>query len=321
MTTANDNGRADIEMSERSSPPQTDKDSTENNRDASHASNDTPPPPLPKRDHRPAADSDRIAPEYAQVNKRKKLVSFPPRPDFVFKPERAGDRMTCLKNCLVVVNLLIWLLGAIVTAIGIWIKVDKDFFKIQSQLDLSQFKTSSTVLIVVGVVIMVVGFLGCWGAMASKIWMLVIFIIIVIIIILMEIAAIALVWSAVVNKNMQEEVKLKSKSAMHHMMDDETKRQFIEMLQRKLQCCGVDGVKDYSMDPANPMPVPPSCINTDTSKPYERGCYDAIVEFLKNKAAIIGGVALAVLLLQIGVLVFTTCLICSIKNAATNVIF
>ncbi|GFQ71244.1 hypothetical protein TNCT_419571, partial [Trichonephila clavata] len=51
------------------------------------------------------------------------------------------------------------------------------------------------------------------------------------------------------------------------------------------------------------------------------GCYEAVVEFLKNKAALVGGVALAVLLLQICVLVVTTCLICSIKNAATNSIF
>ncbi|GBM35153.1 hypothetical protein AVEN_140753-1 [Araneus ventricosus] len=314
-----DDNSTDIEMQQKlskdnESPP---------NRNASgesSATDDNPPAP-PKRDYAAENAETQAPPEYASVKKRKKLISFPPRPEFVYKPESTAASMTCLKNCMIVVHLLIWLLGAIITALGIWLKVDKDFWNIQQELDIKQFGVSTTILIIVGVVIMVIGFCGCWGAIMSKIWMLVLFSVVMIIIIILEVAAIALVWTTVASESMQEDVKLKAKNALQHITDDGKKKYFIDLLQRKLQCCGVDGPKDYSLDPAHPMPIPGSCLPKDSLTPYEKGCYAAVIEFLKSKAAIVGGVAVAVLLLQLGVLVFTVCLICSIKNSATNVIF
>ncbi|GFS55995.1 CD9 antigen [Nephila pilipes] len=315
----------DIEMKLKS-PDEKDNETVSSGDSKVTSASDEKPPKPPKRDYAvEKAETHQQSPtesvEYASVNKRKKLVSFPPRPEFVYKPESSEAYMTCLKHCLVVINLLIWLLGAVITALGIWIKVDKEFWNIQTNLNVTQFNTASWVLIAAGIIIMLVGFLGCYGAMASRICMLIVFSIIVIIVLLLEIAVMAIVWSAVSNKNVQEEVKLRAKTAMQRMTNDENKRYFIDLLQAKLQCCGVDGPSDYALNPKDPKPIPPSCTNKDTGVPNTRGCYEAVVEFLKNKAAIVGGVALAILLLQVCVLVFTTCLICSIKNAATNSIF
>ncbi|KAF8786206.1 Leukocyte surface antigen CD53 like protein [Argiope bruennichi] len=309
----------DIEMRQKLSK---DNESSPNKNGSgeSSATDDNPPVP-PKRDYGVDNVETQPPPEYASVKKRKKLISFPPRPEFVYKPENTAASMTCLKNSMIITHLLIWLLGAGITAVGIWLKVDKDFYKIQENLDIKQFDTATTILIIVGVVVMVIGFCGCWGAIASKIWMLVIFSIIMIIIIILEIAVIALVWTSVASQNMQEDIKLKAKDALQHITEDKNKQLFIDLIQSRLACCGVDGPGDYSLDPLHPKPIPGSCTPKGSATPYSKGCYAAVIDFLKGKAALVGGVAVAVLLLQLGVLVFTVCLICSIKNSASNVIF
>ncbi|CAL1289474.1 unnamed protein product [Larinioides sclopetarius] len=298
---------ADIEMQQKLS-----KDNESPlNRNASgesSATEDNPPVP-PKRDYAAENAETQAPPEYASVKKRKKLISFPPRPEFVYKPESTAATMTCLKNCMIIVHLLIWLLGAIITGLGIWLKIDKDFWNIQKELDIKQFGTATTLLIVVGVVIMVIGFCGCWGAITSTIWLLVLFSVVMIIIVILEIAAIALVWTSVASESTQEDVKLKAKNALQHFVDDDNKRYFIDLIQRKLRCCGVDGPGDYHLDPVHPIPIPSSCIPKDSLVPYEKGCYTAVIEFLKSKAAIVGGVAVAVLLLQLAVLGLTICLV------------
>lgn len=45
---------------------------------------------------------------YASVNKRKTLGSFPPRPEFVYRPENTEAWMSCLRIGLIVFNLFIW---------------------------------------------------------------------------------------------------------------------------------------------------------------------------------------------------------------------
>ncbi|GBO29425.1 hypothetical protein AVEN_98565-1 [Araneus ventricosus] len=98
-----------------------------------------------------------------------------------------------------------------------------------------------------------------------------------IIIIILEVAAIALVWTSVASESMQEDVKLKAKNALQHITDDGKKKYFIDLLQRKLQCCGVDGPNDYSLDPAHPIPIPGSCLPKDSLTPYEKVTFPQIV--------------------------------------------
>jgi len=278
------------------------------------ASTEEKPPNPPKRDYAVEKDEG-----YVSEQKAKTRGSFP-RPHFIYKPEHPETWMGCIRITLVVFNLFIWLLGAAITALGIWIKTDKEFWKIQSNLDVTQFTAASWVLIFIGIFIMLIGFIGCYGAMMSKMCFLIIFVIIVCIILVMEIIVMALVWTAVSNKNVLADVKLKAKTAMNEMMEDDKKREFIELIQAKLHCCGVDGPGDYGIDSGKVKPIPRSCTDKETGSPYTLGCYDAIVTYLKGKAAVVGGIAVAVFLLQLGALVFSICIICGLKQAGNAVI-
>ncbi|KAG8188578.1 hypothetical protein JTE90_007184 [Oedothorax gibbosus] len=276
------------------------------------------PPDPPTRDY--ATEKSEVAGSsgvYASVNKRKTLGSFVRRPEFVYRPDNTEAWMSCLRIGLIIFNLLIWALGAALTGLGVWIRVDKDFWNIQTNLDMTQFEKASYVLIAAGVVIMIVGFIGCYGAIMSQICLLVLFSIIVAIIIVLEIAVIAIVFTVTASKENQEKVKLKAITALHEMMDNEKKRYFIDLVQSKLECCGVNGPQDYS-DGVKPIAIPGSC-RDENSKVREKGCYDALIEYFKGKAALCGGIAVLVFLLQIGALVFTGCLICSLKQSSNGI--
>ncbi|KFM80657.1 CD9 antigen, partial [Stegodyphus mimosarum] len=284
---------------------------------SSTAEKDKPPEP-PKRDYDiENATVEQSEEGYARVKKKSKLSSFP-RPEIIYKPETTESWMSCLRNTLVVFNLLIWVLGAVLTALGVWIKVDSEFLDIQTGLNTTQFKTSAHILIATGVIIMIVGFLGCYGAIASKIWMLILFAVIVVIIILLEITVMAIVWTGSTNKDVKEDIKLRARQAMFEMRKDDGKRYLIDLLQAKLKCCGVDGPGDYSLDEETPMHIPTSCTNEETGGRYQKGCFDAAVEYFKSKAAVLGGLAVSVFILQLGALVFTVCLACGLKQAATS---
>lgn len=87
-------GNKDLEMEVK----QPDKDSP-----ASPDEADKPPEP-PKRDNK-----SEIPPEMVSEPKpkRRTIGSFP-RPEVIYKPEKSESCMTCLRNTLVIINIIIW---------------------------------------------------------------------------------------------------------------------------------------------------------------------------------------------------------------------
>lgn len=68
---------------------------------------DRPPTP-PKRDFE-VEDSSMVGGSEPE-RKRGKIGSFP-RPEVIYKPENTEGLMTCMKNIVIIINLLIWVSG------------------------------------------------------------------------------------------------------------------------------------------------------------------------------------------------------------------
>ena len=61
------------------------------------------------------------------------------------------------------------LLGCAVLGVGIWVRADPQFREyVDSNGNFNFLYTGAYILIVVGVIIMLVGFLGCWGALREN---------------------------------------------------------------------------------------------------------------------------------------------------------
>ncbi|XP_034858022.1 tetraspanin-8 isoform X2 [Mirounga angustirostris] len=96
----------------------------------------------------------------------------------------------CIKYSMFIFNFLFWLCGILILGAAIWIRVSKDG---QEILNSGDFATSSyisvNILIAVGSIIMILGFLGCCGAVKESRCMLLLFFIGLLLILLLQVAA------------------------------------------------------------------------------------------------------------------------------------
>ena len=84
-------------------------------------------------------------------------------------------------------NLLIWILGIVVLGVGIWSHGEAGTWK--SLIDLDSVGQAANLLIAAGVIVALLGFLGCWGAIKKVRPLLIVYSVIVILVFILEIAA------------------------------------------------------------------------------------------------------------------------------------
>merc|ERR1711962_1779557 len=81
--------------------------------------------------------------------------------------------LKCIKYLVFVFNFLFWLAGTRVLAVGLWLRFDSRTAGLFEGDDSpSVFFTGVYILIAAGALMMVVGFLGCCGAIKESPWML-----------------------------------------------------------------------------------------------------------------------------------------------------
>uniref|UniRef100_A0A9L0J3D1 Tetraspanin n=1 Tax=Equus asinus TaxID=9793 RepID=A0A9L0J3D1_EQUAS len=180
------------------------------------------------------------------------------------------------------------------------------------------------ILIAVGAVIMVLGFLGCCGAMKESRCMLLLFFIGLLLILLLQVAA-GILGAAfksqtqrILNETLYDNVKLLSTA-------DESGKSFQEALsefQEEFKCCGlVNGAADWG---SNFQQHYKSCECTDTSgsscttydnkSVYKQPCISLIKDLVAKHILVVIGIAFGLAVIEILGLVFSMVLYCQIGN-------
>lgn len=218
--------------------------------------------------------------------------------------------MACMKYILFTFNFIVWCMGTALMGLGIWIRSDSDLWEYIDKLPIKNYYSACYVVICVGGFIMIVGFLGCCGAATESPCMLLTYFIIMLLVVILEMVAAGLVWKIASGDQLEDFLR---KYIMEHVLESKTDRQserFLDLLQLNLECCGANDKDDYN----NFNRRPDSCHSQRTNNLFYHGCAEKLRMELEQKGAMLGGIALGLILLQITSMVFTMCLYAALRQ-------
>ncbi|XP_021261043.1 tetraspanin-1 [Numida meleagris] len=233
---------------------------------------------------------------------------------------------TFIKVMMILFNLAIFLGGGTLLGIGIWVSVDgKSFMDIFGTLSTSvmQVVNVSYFLIVIGSILLVIGFLGCCGAQKESKCLLMMFFSVVLIIFIAEIAAavVVLVYTGLAETFLTALVTpvLKEKYG-----EDDALTQIWTVTMNEFHCCGLNNYTDLQDSPwyrdhNNTFPGP-CCNSVDpcslrlVAQTNVSGCFDQILEEIRTNADVVGGVAAGIAALEVAAMVVSMYLYCYIDK-------
>ncbi|KYN40073.1 CD63 antigen [Trachymyrmex septentrionalis] len=178
----------------------------------------------------------------------------------------------------------------------------------------SRIIAPSIVLIVAGSIVFAIAFLGCYGAIKEHYNMLIAFAVALLIIFVIELAvgiAAAVFkndFSMVMKNTLKESMKNYTetdKQAWDNVQEKVSKLNLehniiMDLSIQKLQCCGVDGPRDWSDNGAYPAGVIPSTCCDETVSVCQivtantEGCFSKLEMRVQNSATILIGVGIGI---------------------------
>ncbi|XP_042351867.1 CD151 antigen-like isoform X4 [Plectropomus leopardus] len=210
----------------------------------------------------------------------------------------------CLKYLLFLFNILFWLAGGAVLAVGVWTLVEKSDYI--SLLNSSLYSASAYILIAAGVIVIVTGIIGCCAT-------------------LKEMRSLLIVLDEQLRQNLKETMQQK-----YMQPGEESVTQAVDKLQQEFKCCGSLNSSDWAdclwiQAAENERLVPDSCckspselcgIRDHPSNIYrvEGGCIMKLEEFILSQLYILGAVGIGIAFLQLVGMMFTCCLYQNLKE-------
>lgn len=260
----------------------------------------------------------------------------------------AGE-LTCSakfsKTILFICNLVIALAGIALFALGIWFVSAPNsvhlFHITDSSSLLNLIRAAGGIIIGVGLLVMVVGTLGCCGAIRQKTGCLDCFTALLIIFVVLQIVATILagVFHTQITNTLTDAMN-KTIQTEYGNDNDTWATNSWDIVQHEFQCCGVKSYADWrssewKMKHAD-AEVPNSCCKLVSDDPssqprnitvcyeeartggdtelYRKGCEDKLDSWLTSYWGVLIGVVVAVIIIEVAGIVLSCCLISGIKK-------
>ncbi|KAF5912358.1 hypothetical protein HPG69_004028 [Diceros bicornis minor] len=187
---------------------------------------------------------------------------------------------------------ILQLAGIAVLAIGLWLRFDSQTKSIfEQENNNSSFYTGVYILIGAGALIMVVGFLGCCGAVQESQCMLGLFFCFLLVIFAIEIAA--AIWGYSHKDEVIKDIQEFYKDTYNKLKPkDDPQRETLKAIHYALGCCGVAGGVEQLISDICPSK---DFVSTITMK----SCPEAIKEVFDNKFHIIGAVGIGIAVVMV----------------------
>ncbi|XP_066303313.1 tetraspanin-17-like isoform X2 [Branchiostoma lanceolatum] len=254
-----------------------------------------------------------------------------------------GQVNLCVKYTIFSVNVVFWIIGGTVLAIGIWGMVEKRNLSSGvarlTNVDntvLAVVMDPMLIFVVVGLLIFLLSFCACLGSLRENTCLLSFFSYSLVFIFVVEIAGGVLVY--IYKDSIEQALGKGFRTAIVRYIEDSDLQFIVDEIQMGLKCCGSQTYTDWndnryfncSSPSARACGVPHSCclpasasytqeqvLNTQCGfnaismkldeardRIYVRGCQRSIVEWINNNMYLIGGVFVGAVILQIMALCF-----------------
>ncbi|KTG02315.1 hypothetical protein cypCar_00034697, partial [Cyprinus carpio] len=196
------------------------------------------------------------------------------------------------------------LCGCGLLGVGIWLSVSQGSFATFSPSFPSL--SAANMVIAIGAIVMVTGFLGCLGAIKENKCLLLSFFIVLLIILLAELILLILffVYSDKVSENAKQD--LKDGLALYNTDNNIGLRNAWNIIQAEWKCCGVTGYTDWH-EALKEKVVPDRCCQehyqecgrNSTNMFWTRGCYEKVEEWLEDNKHLLGTIGMCILVVQV----------------------
>ncbi|KAJ8249852.1 hypothetical protein COCON_G00230680 [Conger conger] len=214
----------------------------------------------------------------------------------------------CIKFLMLAFNFLFWLAGTAVLALGLWLRFDpktKGLF--EGEESPSVFFTGVYILIGAGALMMVVGFLGCCGAIQESMCMLGFFFFFLLVIFAVEVAA--GIWGFSNQEKIVNDVTefYRKTFENYKATKQEVLKETLRLIHFGLNCCGTTGTIFDSAKDTCPKKEGLEVLIT-------KNCPEAIEEVFNSKLHVIGGVGIGIAVVMIFGMIFSMMLCCAIRR-------
>ncbi|TKS90722.1 UPF0577 protein KIAA1324-like [Collichthys lucidus] len=210
--------------------------------------------------------------------------------------------------------------GCGLLGVGVWLSVSQGSFATLSPSFPSL--SAANLIISLGTVVMVTGFLGCLGAIKENKCLLLSFFIVLLIILLAELILLILffVYTDKVSENARRD--LKEGLVLYNTDNNAGLRDAWNTIQGEWRCCGVMNHNDWYLALHDNV-VPDRCCqhfyqgcgHNASNVFWTRGCYEKVEEWLDDNKHLLGTIAMCVLVIQLLGMAFSMTLYQQIHRA------
>ncbi|XP_062979136.1 tetraspanin-1-like [Elgaria multicarinata webbii] len=230
-----------------------------------------------------------------------------------------------LKIMMFVFNGVIFLGGLALLGIGIWVKVDSgSFVKLLGAAapQLMQLVNVGYLCMAVGAFLLLMGFMGCCGAMKESKCLLLVFFAVTLILFIAEVAGavVVLAFCSVANIFVEYLKNWATKTLREDYGRQEDITAVWDTTMKELKCCGFNNYGDFNSSYFYQIHEKyPSFCCLDNNKCQEsaidhskQGCLREFEVFLSNKGKIVAGMALGIAALELAAMTVSLILYCQI---------
>ncbi|CAJ1050112.1 tetraspanin-18-like isoform X2 [Xyrichtys novacula] len=231
-----------------------------------------------------------------------------------------GDCLSCMKFLMFIFNFFIFLGGSFLLSVGVWVLVDPMGFREIVAANPLLF-TGVYVILAMGGMLFLLGFLGCCGAIRENKCLLLFFFTLILFIFLAELAAAVLAF--LFREHLTREYF--SRELRRHYQGHNSTDVFSSTwnaIMTTFHCCGVSGPQDFEESLfrlLNPTQLVPEsccqrsisvdqCVSGGTPFRHNKGCYSAMVEYFQTYIYTAGALAIVVLTIELFAMIFAMCL-------------